>query len=61
MKPAADATTRLDDPDARHDARVGRTVLGQYEVVRVLGQGGMGTVYEARHTRLGRRVAVARI
>ncbi|MBE7482311.1 MAG: serine/threonine protein kinase [Polyangiaceae bacterium] len=58
MKPAADATTRLDDPDARHDARVGRTVLGQYEVVRVLGQGGMGTVYEARHTRLGRRVAV---
>lgn len=58
MKLATDASTRLEDPDARRDARVGRTVLGQYEVVRVVGQGGMGTVYEARHTRLGRRVAV---
>lgn len=58
MKLAPDASTRLEDPDARRDARVGRTVLGQYEVVRVVGQGGMGTVYEARHTRLGRRVAV---
>ena len=32
--------------------------LGPYEVVSALGAGGMGEVYEARDSRLGRRVAV---
>jgi serine/threonine-protein kinase len=31
---------------------------GKYQVVRLLGQGGMGAVYEARHLGTGRRVAV---
>ena len=32
--------------------------LGHYELVRAIGSGGMGIVYEAKHTTLGRRVAI---
>jgi serine/threonine protein kinase len=32
--------------------------IGQYEIIRELGRGGMGAVFLARDTRLGRRVAV---
>jgi serine/threonine protein kinase len=36
----------------------GEIINGKYEVLRVLGAGAMGTVFECRHTRLGKHVAI---
>ncbi|MCB9545391.1 MAG: protein kinase [Myxococcales bacterium] len=40
------------------DPLLGRTVLGKYRIERIIGSGGMGTVYEAEDLRLGRPVAI---
>jgi eukaryotic-like serine/threonine-protein kinase len=44
-------------PPPRRDL-VGKTVAGKYVMRRVLGGGGMGTVFEAEHLIIGRSVAV---
>jgi serine/threonine protein kinase len=45
--------SRADDPEHRLG-----TVLGSYRLIELLGKGGMGYVYRAEHTKLGREVAL---
>ena len=42
-------------------AEAARVIDGKYEIVRQLGRGGMGVVYEARHIGTNRRVALKEI
>ncbi|HEX5061411.1 MAG TPA: serine/threonine-protein kinase, partial [Kofleriaceae bacterium] len=37
---------------------IGTVVGGRYEIVRLIGKGGMGAIYEVRNTRLGRQFAL---
>jgi eukaryotic-like serine/threonine-protein kinase len=60
-----DGKTSLSDTAATPPPRpavvaelVGVTLSGRYLVTRKVGQGGMGAVYEATHTLIGKRVAV---
>jgi serine/threonine protein kinase len=51
-----DAMAPLDRPALTEI--VGMTLSGRYLVTRKIGQGGMGAVYEATHTLIGKRVAI---
>jgi tRNA A-37 threonylcarbamoyl transferase component Bud32 len=40
------------------DPRIGSSVAGKYRIERLIGSGGMGSVYEAENVALGKRVAL---
>jgi serine/threonine-protein kinase len=54
--PALQVRGRYGGVDAR--GLLGRTLDGKYKIKGVLGEGGMGTVYEGSHVALGRAVAI---
>src|SRR6202000_1837324 len=51
--------SRMNEKQQSHEfLPVGTVLDGSYRLQRLLGQGAMGTVYEAHHTGAGKRVAV---
>lgn len=57
--PPPPAESAPGEPPVEADPLVGTTVAGAYRVVRLLGEGGMGRVYETHHTRIpGKRFAL---
>jgi serine/threonine protein kinase/tetratricopeptide (TPR) repeat protein len=56
VPPAAEAPRKRDTPP-RVDF-TGRVIEGRYRILRVLGEGGMGTVYAGEHVEIGKGVAV---
>jgi serine/threonine protein kinase len=50
----------MSDPivPAAHRALIGHIIEGKYQVRSVIGSGGMGTVFEAKHVAIGRIVAI---
>ncbi len=52
------ATSSLDGTTTRHDKNLGQVFGGKYLIERVLGEGGMGIVYQARHQAIGKKFAI---
>jgi serine/threonine-protein kinase len=54
----ATAPAAKPEEESRFDPLVGAVLADRYQIVRRIGEGGMGAVYEAKHTVIGKRVAV---
>ncbi len=55
---AALSPAEVDYEDDPHDTLIDTTLLDRYRITKKIGQGGMGAVYEATHTEIGKRIAV---
>lgn len=50
--------SRSDEPQGCDLLKIGDVIDGKYRLVRLLGEGGMGAVYEVRHEMVGQRYAL---
>src|SRR5258708_3622200 len=53
-----DGTPLVKDPQAMKTDLVGQILADRYRVVRLIGEGGMGQVYEAQHVNINKRFAL---
>src|SRR5437879_1905042 len=53
-----DGTPLVKDPQAGKADLVGQILADRYRVVRLIGEGGMGQVYEAQHVNINKRFAL---
>ncbi|MGZ3427465.1 MAG: serine/threonine-protein kinase, partial [Polyangia bacterium] len=53
-----DGTPLVRDPQAMKTDLVGQILAERYRVVRLIGEGGMGQVYEAQHVNINKRFAL---
>ena len=49
---------RVVNQSIRVDPLIGKSVAGRYRIIRLIGEGGMGAVYELEHTRIQRKFAL---
>ena len=50
-----------DHPTHTRKLDTGNIISGKYRIIKLIGKGGMGSVYLAEHTALGKRVAIKKI